>query len=31
MNPSLVVVGSGFYGSTIARLFVEKFDGDVLI
>jgi len=31
MNPSLVVVGSGFYGSTMARLFVEKFDGDVLI
>jgi UDP-galactopyranose mutase len=31
MKPSLVVVGSGFYGSTIARLFVEKFDGEVLI
>lgn len=31
MKPSLVVVGSGFYGSTMARLFVEKFDCDVLV
>jgi UDP-galactopyranose mutase len=31
MNPELIVVGSGFYGSTVARKFAETFNKKVLI
>jgi len=31
MNPELIVVGSGFYGSTVARKFAETFNKKVLV